>query len=76
MRVTINGWGDDLGLRIPLALASDARLADGSVVDVRVEDGRLIVEQLDDLQSLLDRLRLDNIHDEAFPASSVGRETL
>src|SRR5690348_14584090 len=44
MRATICKWGNSLGLRIPRGLAEDAGLAEGSVVELRLEDGRLVAE--------------------------------
>ena len=76
MRVTVSKWGNSLGLRIPRGLAEDAQLVDGSSVDLRVEDGRLIVERMDDLETLLALVRPDNIHGDAFAAKRVGDEAL
>ena len=57
MRATICKWGNSLGLRIPRGLAEDAGLTEGSVVELRLEDGRLVaepvaVEKLDAYQSI------------------------
>lgn len=78
MRVTVSKWGNSLGLRIPRGVAEDAQFSEGSVVDLRVEGGRLIVEPLDavDLGDLLARVTPENLHGDALHAQPVGRETL
>ena len=76
--VTISKWGNSLGLRIPKGLAEDARLGEGSSVDMRMEDGRLVIEPVANatLDRLLDRITKDNLHRDAMPATPVGREAL
>ena len=44
MKTRIQKWGNSLALRIPRALAEDANVRDGSTVEVRLEDGRLVLE--------------------------------
>jgi antitoxin MazE len=77
MRATISRWGNSLGLRIPRGLAEDAGLAEGSVIDLRVEDGRLIAEPVavENLESLLAKVTPKNLHRELFVDSPRGRET-
>ena len=77
MRATISKWGNSLGLRIPRGLAEDAGLTEGSVVELRVEDGRLVAEPVavETLQSLLARVTPSNRHRELFVDAPRGRET-
>ena len=58
MRATISKWGNSLGLRIPRGIAEDAGLTEGSTIDLRVENGRLIGEPIavEDLDALLARV--------------------
>lgn len=76
MRATISKWGNSLGLRIPRGLAEDAGLAEGSLVELRVEDGRLVAEPVtvENLEALLSRVTAKNRHDELFVDSPRGRE--
>ncbi|MHB1224102.1 MAG: AbrB/MazE/SpoVT family DNA-binding domain-containing protein [Gemmatimonadaceae bacterium] len=77
MRVTISKWGNSLGVRIPRSVAEDAGIGDGSIVDVRFEDGRLIAVPVPDdvtLESLLAEVTPDNLHDEQFVGRPRGRE--
>ncbi len=43
MRASIAKWGNSLALRLPKALAEEARLVEGATVDLRVEGGVLVV---------------------------------
>jgi antitoxin MazE len=43
MQTAIAKWGNSLALRIPRHLAAEAQLTEGSVVEVRAENGRLVI---------------------------------
>jgi antitoxin MazE len=43
MRTRIRKWGNSLGVRIPSALAEDARLHEGAEVDVTIREGQLVI---------------------------------
>lgn len=43
MQATIAKWGNSLALRLPRRVAEDARLAEGTTVDLQVEGDRLVV---------------------------------
>ena len=77
MQATICKWGNSLGLRIPRGLAEDAGLAEGSVVELRLEDGRLVAEpvMVEKLVALLARVTAKNRHRELLVDSPRGRET-
>ena len=77
MRATICKWGNSLGLRIPRGLAEDAGLAEDSVVELRLEDGRLVAEPVtvQKLDALLAKVTSNNRHRELFIDSPRGSET-
>ena len=77
MRATVSKWGNSLGLRIPRGLAEDAGLAEGSVVELRVEDGRLVAEPvaIENLETVLAKVTPKNRHHELFVDSPRRRET-
>ena len=76
VQLRISKWGNSLGLRIPRGLAEDAGLAEGSLVELRVEDGRLVAEPVtvENLEALLSKVTAKNRHDELFVDSPRGRE--
>lgn len=43
MNAVVSKWGNSLALRLPKHLAEEAGLSEGSPVDLRVEDGKLVV---------------------------------
>lgn len=47
-------WGNSLGLRLPKAFASEARIGEGDTVEVSVEDGAIIVRLAQATYSLRD----------------------
>lgn len=76
MYATISKWGNSLGIRIPRGVAQDAHVAEGTAVDVRVEDGRIVVEpiEVESLDALIARITPENLHGEQFGDEPVGRE--
>ncbi len=78
MRTKIVKWGNSLGLRIPKSFAEEVRVAEGSVVDLSMVDGNLVVkvsnpEELH-LDDLLDEITEENIHGEIDTGGAVGGE--
>lgn len=80
MQVTVKKWGNSASVRIPATVMSDARLEIDSVVDVRVEEGRIVLEPVRPdtlaLDVLLSGITPDNLHGEADFGEPVGKETL
>jgi antitoxin MazE len=44
MQVLVSKWGNSLGLRLPRALTAEIGVAEGQRVEIRADNGRLIVE--------------------------------
>ena len=44
MNATVQKWGNSLALRIPGPLAKDIHLHQGSVVDISVVEGKMVVK--------------------------------
>ena len=74
----IKPWGNNLGVRIPAAVAREAKLRANQRVKVSVEDGRVIITpQADKALTLADRLALFDpaLHGgEVMAAAPVGVE--
>jgi antitoxin MazE len=75
---TIQKWGNSLALRIPKAVARDVSLKNGSLVNLAVRDGKVIIEpartpkyHLDDL---LKGVSKKNVHRGVDTGPAVGRE--
>jgi antitoxin MazE len=78
MKARIQKWGNSLALRIPKSFASDSSLEQGSVVDLSLDNGRMIVERISEeeysLEDLLARVTKKNLHSEVDFGTPVGKE--
>ena len=78
MIAKIQKWGNSLGVRIPKNLARDARIQEGSSVELFVEEGRLIIapskKRKYTLKELVDGITPENMHGEFNWGPSVGKE--
>ena len=78
MRVAIKKWGNSASVRIPGALMAAAQLRVDQPVDVREENGRLIIEPVRpvfDLPTLLSGITDENLHATVDMGAAVGKES-
>ena len=64
-------------MRIPKAFAREAKLEEGTEVDIAVSDGRLVISPARprySLADLVEQITPDNRHDETDWGDRVGRE--
>jgi antitoxin MazE len=78
MNATIQKWGNSLALRIPKAVARDTQLASGSVVNLTVQKGKMVIEPVRKtryrLEDLLKGVSKKNLHASVDAGPPVGRE--
>ncbi|MFM9962966.1 MAG: hypothetical protein ACKV2Q_17295 [Planctomycetaceae bacterium] len=78
MQMTLESWNGGLGLRIPDPLVTAAKLGVESIVDIVVQDGRLVVTPVNSaanrLNELLAQVTEENLHKEFETGPAVGRE--
>lgn len=75
METKISQWGNSLGLRIPQTVAEEIGLADGTAVELKVEDHQLVIRpKRYSLASLLAQVTAENRHGEIDTGKSVGAE--
>jgi len=78
MKVQVKKWGNSASVRIPSAVMAAASLHIDQQVDVREEDGRVVIEPLrapvHDLEALLERMKPETFHEEVDFGAPVGRE--
>ena len=70
-------WGNSLGLRLPKAVASEARIGEGDTVEVSVKDGTIIVRPAQStysLHELVSGITPRNRHDETGWGKPTGYE--
>jgi len=78
MRTRVQKWGNSLAVRIPKSFAAEIGLQDDSPVDLRLSQGRLVLQpsapQPPTLDDLLSKVRKSNIHVEFDTGPAQGRE--
>ena len=76
MEAVIKKWGNSLGIRIPSIMAKDLALKDGSHVEIRGEEDRLIIipSHKENLKDLLEKVTKSNLHNEIDTGTPVGNE--
>ncbi len=78
MRVAVKKWGNSASVRIPAAIMQAARLELNQAVDIREEEGRIVIEPLSapeyDLATLVEAITPDNLHDAIDFGEPVGKE--
>jgi len=79
MRVSVQKWGNSLGVRIPKTIAVESRIQQGSVVDLRLVGGKVVLTPVRKrrytLEALLAKVNNDNHHPEVDTGPAVGRES-
>ncbi|MGB6230194.1 MAG: AbrB/MazE/SpoVT family DNA-binding domain-containing protein [Litorimonas sp.] len=80
MRGTVRKWGNSAAVRLPAAVMQAARLELNAPVEVREEDGRVVIEPVRDaeaaLADLLAGITDENRHEVVNVGPPVGDEAL
>jgi antitoxin MazE len=78
MKARIQKWGNSLALRIPKSFAAETHLEQGTLVEVSLHDGKLLVTPLSPptitLEELLKHVTPQNLHHEVDMGPAVGGE--
>lgn len=77
MQVTVQKWGNSLGVRIPKSFTKDADIEEGTKVDMSIEKGAITLKPIKksaSLIELLSKVTKENIHSETNTGEIVGRE--
>ena len=80
MRVIVKKWGNSAAVRIPSGIMQAARLTLDEVVDVREQDGQIVIEPIRsgkiDLAQLLAGITPANLHGGIEFGDPIGKELL
>lgn len=80
MRVMIKKWGNSASVRIPAAVMNAADVRLDQPVDVREEQGRIIIEPVRqpecDLATLVAGITDENRHGEVYFGPPTGKEVM
>ncbi len=78
METRVKKWGNSLALRIPKTLASEAGIQEETLIELILEEGKLIIVPVSEptltLAELLDRITEDNRHEEVDTGPMRGAE--
>ena len=78
MQARVQKWGNSLAVRIPKSFASQSHLAQNSVVEMSLQDGKIVLLPVAapeaTLAELLEDVTAKNRHGETQTGNSVGRE--
>lgn len=78
MRVLVKKWGNSASVRIPASVMATAKIDFDQPVDVREEEGRIVVESIRqpkyELAELIGGITAENRHDEIDFGAPVGKE--
>lgn len=79
MQVRVQKWGNSLAVRIPKPLAEDAKVKEGTVLNLAVSGGKVVATPVKkkklSLKQLLAKVNRKNLHAEVDSGPAVGRET-
>lgn len=78
MHVRVQKWGNSLAVRIPKPLAEDAKVKEGTILNLAVSGGKVVATPVKkkklSLKQLLAEVNKKNLHAEVDFGRSVGRE--
>ena len=79
MQLAIKKWGNSGGDRIPASILAALQLKADALVDIREENGKIVIEPVKSrycLDQLLSAITDDNLHQEISSGEPVGKELL
>lgn len=77
MRSSVAKWGNSLAVRLPKETAEAAGFREGSPVDIRLEDGRVVLQPAAKrwtIEELVAQMTPENNHPEIFDDPPRGTE--
>lgn len=78
MEVLVKKWGNSAAVRIPAAVMETAKFSLEQRVDVRAQDGRVVIEPVRrkeyDIEELIRGINKENCHSSVDFGKPVGRE--
>lgn len=78
MRAQVKKWGNSASVRIPAAVMEAASLYVDQTIDIREENGRIVIEPIKkpkyDLDEMIAQITPENVHDPVDWGPPVGKE--
>ncbi len=79
MKSIVQKWGNSLAIRIPLAMAQECHIEQGTSIDIFVENKKMVIKPLKkkmNLSHMLDEINESNLHTKIEVADFLGKENL
>jgi len=80
VKTKVQKWGNSLSVRLPKTVAQEMGLQVNDILEIEIDDHRLILEARKDqeyrLTNLMKEVTEDNLHTEISVGAPVGNETL
>ena len=78
MKIQVQKWGNSLAVRIPKSFAIETKIDQGTMVELQLIDGKLVIEPVAEADYALDQLLAgvtpENLHQEIDCGSPEGNE--
>ncbi|MBI4747309.1 MAG: AbrB/MazE/SpoVT family DNA-binding domain-containing protein [Acidobacteria bacterium] len=78
MKIQVQKWGNSLALRIPKSFAVETKIDQGTMVELQLIDGKMVIEPVAKADYALDHLlagvTAENLHSEIDFGSPEGNE--
>jgi antitoxin MazE len=77
MKTRVQKWGNSLAVRIPSHLIRETGLEYNAAVEMKVEDGKLVIQRSNEsptLEALLAEVTKDNLHASVDTGEAIGNE--
>lgn len=77
MKTRVQKWGNSLAVRIPQHVIREAGLEYNATVEMKVEEGKLVIQRTKEtptLEVLLAMVTPENIHTQVDTGEAVGNE--
>ena len=79
MTLKVQKWGNSLAVRIPSALAKDARLREGTSIEMSGDETKIVLQRRQhkkeySLKELVDRITPENLQPYISDGGPVGKE--
>jgi len=77
MKTRVQKWGNSLAVRIPQHVVREAGLAYHAAVEMKVEEGKVIIQKTEEtatLEALLAKVTPENLHTAVDTGEAVGNE--
>lgn len=75
MQTAIKKWGNSLAIRIPNPILKSLKLEEESVLEIVLQDDKIILEKKQDLYSLCEAITEENLNiDSQWDDTPIGKE--